>query len=863
MIDLPNAALDLASRGFEVFPLNGKHPRISKEDGGRGCHDATSDPVIVAAWWDRWPDAGIGIHCGPGSGIWVLDVDAGKPGINVLSEIEAELGRLDTYRVATGGGGYHYYWRWPEGRTIRNHVAARIEGVRIEGLDVRAHGGYVVAPPSPHPSGRTYVVDVDAPIAAAPGWLLDLVAPPEVPRPAYRPPVEPAGDLEARRVRGMIRRRCERIAGMVSGRIPELFNAARSLAGFAVSGGVPTSEIEAALYDAAVACGAVEKHGNDARKAIVNGIANGAAAPRPLPPDTRPSMLPRVPRSQDPDLGPEAPWPDAPPDVEPQAHQAPVAEETAWEHLSRLARAVVAAPKSDPTPRKALTSGIRWDDLVVDTLDDPAAWDEWLLGCPLSGVEQTKLSKVFRVRLEKAQEQRDIARRDAAARAKVEIEAAKRANPNPDGPEWDVLDRLQRTAPAVGEPKIKANDYNLGTILTFDSRWKDRVRLNLFWDGPEILDTSGRWRGMEDRDLYDLCRWVAGTYQLDYHPEAAMQQLDRRAGEVPVHPVRAYLASLRWDGVDRVNVLLSRYFGVEPSDLAGRVGTAWLISLVARVAPPKSGCNASGGPGCKVDTMLVLTGKQGRYKSSTLAAMMPDPRWFSDSKLLIHQTPNIYESMRGNWLYEIAEFDSFRRAEAGEIKAFISSAVDRYRRSFGRMVVTQPRQNVPVATLNPREFLDDPTGARRFWPFEVEYPCRPELMAAERDQLWAQAYELYLAGDQWWFGDELAAELAANADQYSIVDTWQPRIADYLEGRYPDAIARRKNEVTVNDILENAVMMPVREQNSAESKRVRDVLQRLGWEPGPRADRARNVGPRVWRRPEIPPTGPVGGPVSR
>jgi hypothetical protein len=166
--DVADAALEYVARGWPVFPVTlDKTPRTA-----HGLKDATTDEDQLRSWWARWPDAGVAVATGQRSGLVVLDVD-GDLGADNLLELERDRGVLpDTVRVVTGGGGAHYYFRDPGG--IRNS-AGRL-GV---GIDVRADGGYVVAPPSPHPSGRRYEWDVppdEAELAEPPAWLLEDAA---------------------------------------------------------------------------------------------------------------------------------------------------------------------------------------------------------------------------------------------------------------------------------------------------------------------------------------------------------------------------------------------------------------------------------------------------------------------------------------------------------------------------------------------------------------------------------------------------------------------------------------------------------------------------------------------------------------
>jgi hypothetical protein len=157
-------AIALARRDMAVFPceVRGKAPLTE-----HGCKDATTDLEIVERWWSNEPNANIGIATGKPSHAFVIDVD-GSEGEASLAKLEAEFGALpNTVESVTGGGGRHLFFEWP-GIPIRNSVG------RIgPGLDIRGDGGYVVAPPSVHPTGRAYCWSVDSAtsLAHAPAWL--------------------------------------------------------------------------------------------------------------------------------------------------------------------------------------------------------------------------------------------------------------------------------------------------------------------------------------------------------------------------------------------------------------------------------------------------------------------------------------------------------------------------------------------------------------------------------------------------------------------------------------------------------------------------------------------------------------------
>lgn len=145
---LLEAALAYAARGWSVIPMQpqGKRPLVV----WRPFQQHAASLEQIGHWFRRWPDANVGVVTGAVSGLVVVDVDLAHGGPQSVAALEAVHGLLPpTVEAITGGGGRHLYYAHP-GRPVGNRVGLR------PGIDVRADGGCVVAPPSLHPSGRHY-----------------------------------------------------------------------------------------------------------------------------------------------------------------------------------------------------------------------------------------------------------------------------------------------------------------------------------------------------------------------------------------------------------------------------------------------------------------------------------------------------------------------------------------------------------------------------------------------------------------------------------------------------------------------------------------------------------------------------------
>jgi len=154
-----DAAIALAAKGFEVFPIKAgaKFPPLIKDWPNK----ATGSPQLFGPWWDQWPEANIGIHT---KGLVVIDVDVNKGGDDSLALLEMTYGLPETLTTRTPTGGRHLYYRTSV--AVPNGVDSLGAG-----LDVRSERGYVVAPGSEVDAGR-YRFEHDTYVADAPDWLV-------------------------------------------------------------------------------------------------------------------------------------------------------------------------------------------------------------------------------------------------------------------------------------------------------------------------------------------------------------------------------------------------------------------------------------------------------------------------------------------------------------------------------------------------------------------------------------------------------------------------------------------------------------------------------------------------------------------
>lgn len=331
-----------------------------------------------------------------------------------------------------------------------------------------------------------------------------------------------------------------------------------------------------------------------------------------------------------------------------------------------------------------------------------------------------------------------------------------------------------------------------------------------------------------DNDFTAALRW----FNRNGFPDATRNTVGDAVYLVAAHsiisPVRHYLESLSWDGVSRVAHWLLAYCGAAPSDLTQNVGRAWLVSAVARALQP----------GCKADCALVMEGRQGAGKSSVLRALAGDD-WFHDGLSDMHGK-DASAALKGKWIIELPELSAMRRTDTEAVKAFLSRTEERYRPAYGRAEVVEPRRCVFAGTTNRSDYLTDDTGGRRFWPVAVGSIALADLKR-DRDQLWAEAVDLYRSGAQWWLDDEAEKEAAAVVSDRAADDPWTADVLGAVLG---------VSECSTRDIFERMEIL-IDRRGAADGKRISGILTRAGWRQDGRYTGGINKGLTRWRRPAV------------
>ncbi|WP_052451985.1 VapE domain-containing protein [Noviherbaspirillum autotrophicum] len=407
------------------------------------------------------------------------------------------------------------------------------------------------------------------------------------------------------------------------------------------------------------------------------------------------------------------------------------------------------------------------------------------------------------------------------------------AAPDREQPHWrDTL---------IAKPRGGLEDCreNVHIILMNDEALKGLVALNEF-SMQQVKRRVPPWGGelgeWTEGDDFSLGLYLARNYSIIIKSDGAIEKaVAQAARENQFNPVTEYLRSLTWDGEQRLHTWLTDVMGAEPTKYHALVGTLFLMSMVARAFYP----------GCQMDYMPVFEGGQGAGKSSALRVLGGD--WYSETPFKVGDK-DAYLAIQGVWLYEIAELDSFNKADSTSIKAFITNKTDRFRAPYGRRMVNVLRRTCFAATTNQDEYLKDSTGNRRSWPVRCG-KIDTEMLAAVRDQLFAEAVVLIEQGEKWHPTREEQRELIEpEQEARELADPWEPRIQRYVDGEalHVGGTPRpggRIDEVTSEELLTKALEIDIGKISGAktETMRIASCMKRMGWEK-----KRRSTGGREW-----------------
>jgi predicted P-loop ATPase len=250
-------------------------------------------------------------------------------------------------------------------------------------------------------------------------------------------------------------------------------------------------------------------------------------------------------------------------------------------------------------------------------------------------------------------------------------------------------------------------------------------------------------------------------------------------------------------------------------------------------------------PGCQADYAPILVGPQGLEKSKILATLAGE-EYFGDHLPDIH-TKDASQYLRGKWLVELPELAALNKGDVESWKAFITRREEKYRPSYGRKDVVEPRQCVFAGTTNEREFLRDTTGNRRFWPIGTPQ-LDIEALKRDREMIWAEAVRLFKNHEPWWPNRDFEQEhMVPEQEARVVADPWLQPIETWLSGSDRD-----RTTPTSFEIAKEALDIPIGQIHSGHTRRIAAIMRSLSWEQGKRVSNT-----RPWKKVHFNPNEPT------
>lgn len=337
-------------------------------------------------------------------------------------------------------------------------------------------------------------------------------------------------------------------------------------------------------------------------------------------------------------------------------------------------------------------------------------------------------------------------------------------------------------------------------------------------------DELPQWRDIKGTDETWLRDHLQRNHGYGGIPADTMRQaLSAVAERNEFDSAQTWLGRLTWDGVPRIEQTLHRYFDAEDTPYSRALGRYIWTGLAGRVLEP----------GVKADIVPVAVGGQGARKSTTVAAIAPDERFFGELDLS-RRDDDTARLLQGRLIVELPELRGLRGKDAESLKAFLSQQTDRWIEKWQTRPTEAPRRGLFFGTTNEDGFLSDPTGSRRWAPFRTGQ-CAPEALAADRDQLWAEGAAAFrLHGVEFGEVERLArAEHAAYIVHDALEDSIATHLARLRDGYrgFPDDDPRgiAPDFVTTNAVWAGVHGDQSRLPSQTEQNRVAAAMRRLGW----------------------------------
>jgi len=354
-----------------------------------------------------------------------------------------------------------------------------------------------------------------------------------------------------------------------------------------------------------------------------------------------------------------------------------------------------------------------------------------------------------------------------------------------------------------------------GIEVSYDELLKKQtIRFNndSDWGHGDLIDNAG-------------VAHIRSLMALNGMPASALDLLPALFAEKASNPVLGWIESKAWDEKDRFKALADTLTVAESDQHYRDVAlNTWLLQCVAAADGARRTPNKDALP--KYELAFILQGGQGAKKTSWFKRLVPKhlSAYIIDGA---HLDPADKETVRtciSSWICELGELDStFRRADISRLKAFLSKQTDTLRLPYDRAESQFGRRTSFCGSVNPEQFLGDSTGSRRFLPLQVT-ACN-SLHTIDMQQLWAQAWRLYLDGRQWWCNTELEELLKERHERHAETAPVDELIAEAFHVEKIEKGFSHRHFTATRILIECGIKEPKAQQVSA----VNSYMKKLGF----------------------------------
>lgn len=412
----------------------------------------------------------------------------------------------------------------------------------------------------------------------------------------------------------------------------------------------------------------------------------------------------------------------------------------------------------------------------------------------------------------------------AVAQSHVEVNVSTEDDPD-STKAWAILwEELGVAVTMKGFPIY--NVENALRVIENKQNLKGLIWFDVFHQKYYTMWRADRVREWSDVDTLNLTVYLQRDLGLrKFSDDMVQKAVTIYAHQNPKNAPRDWMETLVWDGVARVENFFTAYMGTVDSEYVRAAARNFWVGMIARIYRP----------GCQLDNMIVLEGAQGIGKTRALRAI--GNQWYTEAHESV-TSKDFFMVLHGKLIIEIAELDSFSRAEVTRIKQVVSCPTDRYRAPYGRTAADHPRMSIFVGTTNEHNYLKDVTGGRRFWPI-VCTEMQPEKIEEVRTQLFAEAVSLFKGGANWY---EMPASLTEiEQESRREGDEWEDIIHDWVLG---------KSEVLLKDVAVDCLKIDIGKLDVNIQRRLGKIMRKLGWVNRNRRDEG--IQRKVWIKNELP-----------